>query len=255
MIEGLAARIRCPTCGTDQEVHSAGGSMSCVICASPLGAVSPPASRNGPSEKATASDEPASSPATFELTDVSLFARATAALPSEAEVSAMQPLEIDELLEAEKRAVSSFALVPFWGAWRISQSDLHPFGEKLRLVTLSVLLTLSLIAAAWLALPGAKERSRAEQAQIDSRLEALAQLVRSYRRQYGTYPDEETWQRSAHRGDLRFFDPWGRVYVYRKTNQGFVIGTYGRDGLPGGPNEEQDFFRTFRDAEEIVPRP
>ncbi len=249
MSEGLAARIRCPTCGTDQEVQSAGDSIACVICASPLRAVSTHASRNGPSEKVTPSGEPAPAPATFELTDVSPFARATAALPSEAEASAVQPLEIDELLEAEKRVVSSFALVPFWGAWRISQSDLHPFGEKLRLVTLSVLLTLSLVVVAWLALPSDKERSRTEHAQTNSRLAALAELVRSYRRQYGTYPDEETWQRSAHRGDLRFFDPWGRVYVYQKTNQGFVIGTYGRDGLPGGSHEEQDFFRTFRDAE------
>ena len=37
-------------------------------------------------------------------------------------------------------------------------------------------------------------------------------------------------------------DPWGRAYVYRLSPQedGYVLISYGRDGMPGGEGEDQD---------------
>ncbi len=40
------------------------------------------------------------------------------------------------------------------------------------------------------------------------------------------------------------FDPWGRAYVYKSPGdvnpQGYDLLTYGRDGQPGGTNEDAD---------------
>jgi general secretion pathway protein G len=35
-------------------------------------------------------------------------------------------------------------------------------------------------------------------------------------------------------------DPWGRPYLYRPTDTGFAIISYGKDGQPGGSGENAD---------------
>lgn len=245
MIEASASRIRCPACGTDQDAPRAGHAASCVVCGSSLRPLAKILSGNG-GGTGVLDDTPAE---TFDLADVSPFARATAALPSESEAAGSRPVEIDELREAEKQATSLLAFVPVWGAWKIWQSELHERFEKLRLVVLSLLFVLTLVLALWASWPSREQHLQIEWAKTENQIRTLAGLVREYQRQYGAIPDEDTWQRSANRGDLRFYDLWGRIYLFRKNASGFTIGTYGKGGAAGGSGEEQDFFRTFPNQE------
>jgi len=45
----------------------------------------------------------------------------------------------------------------------------------------------------------------------------------------------------------RILDAWGRPLIYRVSPDGtLVVGTLGKDGLPGGGGEDKDHFETYR---------
>ena len=153
--------------------------------------------------------------------------------------------EVHDLLSVDKRLTSLLAFVPLWGLWRLSRSSQHTPPEKLLLVIASLGVTAILILGAWAALPGAAEHARETRDRIGSQIQGLAGLVREYHRAHAILPDDSVWHRSAANGDLRFYDPWGRVYRYERGPEGFTIGTYGRDGTPGGKGEDTDVSSEF----------
>jgi len=53
------------------------------------------------------------------------------------------------------------------------------------------------------------------------------------------------WHRYAERADPRFYDPWGRPYLYETTDEGISLGSLGRDGVPGGSDDDADTSATF----------
>lgn len=230
-------RIRCAACGTEQEVAQANETGRCVICSNPLFATTGVAQAKeeakvfdlGPKEKSSG------------------LAAATAALlrhdPGHEAVAAL-----NELLAADKRLTSWLALVPLWGAWHVQRSAAHTAEEKLRLAALSIFFGLVLLGGLWSLLPSDQAKLDATRARVDAQIGTLAALVQDYARQHRELPDDTVWQRSAASGDLRFYDPWGHLYRYQREEDGFELGTYGRDGVEGGRNEDADVFRHFSAA-------
>lgn len=183
----------------------------------------------------------------FDVSEGSLTAHA-AALPAEAPITRTQ--EIEEIAAGEKRARSLAALIPVFGLWRVWRSSLHSQGEKIVLGLVSLLVTAAAAYGLWTAIPGAEERSAEVRQKVEQQIQVLGQLVGGYRADQGSWPDSEAWRRSAEMADPRFYDPWGRIYEYALEGGKFTIGTYGRDGRPGGGREDADVFVTFDGAGE-----
>jgi hypothetical protein len=223
-------RVRCPACDTDQEAPEPTAPQRCLVCGSSLGS----AANGAALEAAEAADQP-SLPDVFDLGEGE--GGGDLGIPEEA--PAFHAAELDEIAASEKRATSLVALVPFYGPWRLARSDLHAPEEKLFLGALSTVLSVLVGVLLW-RLAGAPEPATAVHARVAADLERLRALAGQYRREYGSDPDAETWQRSADRADLRFYDPWGRVYRYERAPSGFRIGTLGRDGARGGNAEDAD---------------
>ncbi len=40
----------------------------------------------------------------------------------------------------------------------------------------------------------------------------------------------------------RVMDPWGNPILYKRDRNGYVIACFGRDGIPGGTDEDMDLF-------------
>ncbi|MGH7897343.1 MAG: type II secretion system protein GspG, partial [Candidatus Binatia bacterium] len=232
-VESFSQRIKCPACGTEQELDDARESGCCVICSGRLleaGGEADGNDRRGDPVDPTRGGGRG-------------LAAIAAALRGEA--TRGSAAELNELRMAEKRLTSLFALVPLWGPWNLVQSEVHTPREKTRLASFSILLTLVLVAALSMVPPGARQGLDSTEVRIGSQIEALGALVESYATQHRETPDATVWARSAESGDLRFYDPWGRIYRYDRRESGFTIGTHGRDGVEGGSGEDADFFRDF----------
>jgi hypothetical protein len=234
-----ALSIRCPSCGTEQALVDAGERDLCVICSRPLFATAlaiPPA------------DDPKAEP-------VGRLEMAALAVEISEEILATPPPEqLSELLAVNKRLTSLFTLIPLWGPLRLLRSASHTSREKCALISLSMMLTIALFVGAFLARPSAAERASATRGRIESQIEALHALVESYAAQHpGEWVDENVWQRSAQAGDLRFYDPWGRLYRYQPEGSEFVIGTYGSDGAEGGDGEAADILFRFQPSPPALP--
>lgn len=176
--------------------------------------------------------------------DESALTEAAAALAKQAPKTG-PPAELDDLLTVDKRLTSLLAFVPLWGPWQLSRSSQHTPQEKLLLATASLGVTAILALATWALLPGAAEHVRETRGRIDSQIRVLDGLIQEYYREHGALPDDSVWQRSAS-GDLRFYDPWGRIYRYSPGAEQFAIGTYGREGVPGGKGDDADVSAEFR---------
>lgn len=89
-----------------------------------------------------------------------------------------------------------------------------------------------------------------------AQIEALARALESYRVDNGNYPpsanglialrirpaNQPHWNGPYLQKDVPL-DPWGNAYVYRPTSTGgrdFELLSYGRDGRPGGTDENAD---------------
>jgi general secretion pathway protein G len=94
-----------------------------------------------------------------------------------------------------------------------------------------------------------KGQRTAAQAQISNLESALDQ----YRLSVGKYPKSleglvendsgrDSWDGPYLRGDIPK-DPWGNDYFYQpndKDDKGFVLMSYGQDGVPGGQDDDAD---------------
>jgi hypothetical protein len=155
------------------------------------------------------------------------------------------PAMVGELLKADKRISSFVALVPFVGPWLIQRSEAHTPKEKFWLTWISISLTSLALFGLVSTLPTPEDRLANLHQRIDRETKALGDFANRYHRDHGAYADKATWKRFAERADRRFFDPWGRPYRYEPSSDDFTIGTFGRDGLEGGNDEDADFSANF----------
>lgn len=167
--------------------------------------------------------------------------QALARLVQAGPVSRISPL-IAEILAFDKRVVSLTATIPFAGPWLIARSTVHTPSEKLVLQYVNLVLTVLLVVGIVRSLP---DRSADRRARVKTQIRALAEIAEGYRAQHGSYPDADTWKRTAELPDGRFFDPWGRPYRYEPGPTGVTIGTLGRDGVEGGMDDDDDVFKEF----------
>ncbi len=167
-------------------------------------------------------------------------------LAAAAEVFSKQPPRAGRIRRStpcvfgRQRLTSILSLIPLWGLWRLSRSDQHTPQEMSLLGAASIGLTILLLLGIWTLVPNADERAQAAHEGVRRQIQVLAGLVEDYRKEHGRLPDDSAWQRSAAGADLRFYDPWGKLYRYAPDGEGFTITTHGRDGVPGGRREDED---------------
>jgi len=155
------------------------------------------------------------------------------------------PAKVNELLAADKRVLGVLALVPFVGLWLLQRSDAHSEREKRILTWASLALTGAiLLALVWMIPTNTTLQSRL-QARMQDEMTVLAEVAERYRADHSSYPDASVWHRYAERADPRFYDPWGRPYLYETTDEGISLGSLGRDGVPGGSDDDADTSATF----------
>jgi hypothetical protein len=155
------------------------------------------------------------------------------------------PAKVNELLAADKRVLGFMALVPFIGPLLLQRSDAHSEREKRLLTWISLALTGAILGAlVWMIPTNTTVLSRL-QARMQQEMAVLAGVAERYRSEHGSYPDASIWHRYAERADPRFYDPWGRPYLYETTDEGISLRSLGRDGIPGGSDDDADSSATF----------
>ncbi len=158
------------------------------------------------------------------------------------------PAKVNELLAADKRVLGFMALVPFVGPWLLQRSDAHSEREKRILTWTSLALTGAILGAlVWMIPTNATMLSRL-QARMRQEMTVLAGFAERYQSEHGSYPDASVWRRYAERADPRFYDPWGRPYLYEPTDEGISLRSLGRDGIPDGSDDDADSSATFPQA-------
>ncbi|MGH7822144.1 MAG: type II secretion system protein GspG, partial [Candidatus Binatia bacterium] len=237
----MPSRIRCPACGTEQETAETTG--ACSVCGRALGdggeaAPAPAVEGEGPSGDAGRAD-------VYDLEVRGSLAEHASALPAEAPGLRLE--DLDAIAAGAKRRSSLLALVPVAGLWTIYRSTVHAPREKIVLAAASVVLTAALVLGVRATLPTAEEEHARMHARVRESIGRLRELVEEHRASRGGYPDAETWAASAALADLRFYDPWGRIYLYERPEgaDSYRIGTLGRDGSRGGSGEDADVFVSF----------
>jgi hypothetical protein len=253
-MEGAALRIVCPACGTDQEAASKTDPGTCIICARPLpfpGEVFADVDLTEGTDAAAPPPPPLPARADREESRHARVAEAVAALPQSL---GGEDAHFAEIQAGQRRLTTAAALVPLVGLYWIAKSDLYSPREKARLYALAFLMLALIVGPAYyFGVQSSEERSLEVHQKLESQIQALAPLVEDYRKSNGDYPDARAWSDSAGRGDLRFYDPWGRIYEYVLEDSGYSIGTYGADGKMGGSGENRDFFVTFPRAPAPAP--
>lgn len=160
--------------------------------------------------------------------------------------SSEAPRMVGELLAADKRLSSYFALVPFVGPLLIHRSETHTAKEKFWLTWISIGLTSLALLGLVSTLPTPEDRLASLHHRIDREMKVLGDFADRYHTEHATYPDKAMWRHFAERADPRFYDPWGRPYRYEPSADDVTIATLGRDGLDGGSDEDADFSAHFQ---------
>jgi general secretion pathway protein G len=221
-------KLRCACCGTVQEAELGNRHASCRACTHPLAGSSAASESVSASPRAAPGSQPAprSHHALAELGD-------QAAAPETLRA-------VDEFRTLHGQLTWLETLVPFLGPWLVTRSDISPT-RKHKLQLLAIGFTVLAIAGIVAALPPLAAPPVPLSERVRSQLDVLAHIARAFRDKHGAYPDAGTWKRTANQPDLRFVDPWSRPYDYVPTHDGGVtIGTLGRDGAPGGNDEDAD---------------
>jgi len=155
------------------------------------------------------------------------------------------PAKVNELLAADKRVLGIMGLIPFVGPWLVQRSDAHTEREKRILTWTSLALTGAILGALVWMIPTNTTMLSRLQARMRDEMTVLAGFADRYRSEHGGYPDASAWRRYAERADPRFYDPWGRPYLYEATEAGVSLRSLGRDGKAGGSEDDADVSSTF----------
>jgi general secretion pathway protein G len=94
---------------------------------------------------------------------------------------------------------------------------------------------------------------KGQQTTAASQISNLESALDSYRLDVGRYPESleglvendtgrDAWDGPYLRGALPK-DPWDNDYFYQPGDRDFVLMSYGRDGAPGGEDEDADIGR------------
>jgi hypothetical protein len=158
------------------------------------------------------------------------------------------PAKVNELLAVDKRVLAFIALIPFVGPWLLQRSDAHSDREKRILTWISLALTGAILGALVWMIPTNTTMLSRLQARMQREMTVLVDVAERYRSEHGSYPDASVWRRYAERADPRFYDPWGRPYLYDATDEGISLRSLGRDGVAGGSDEEADMSAAFPQA-------
>jgi hypothetical protein len=155
------------------------------------------------------------------------------------------PAKVNELLAADKRVLGFMALIPFVGPWLLQRSEAHSEREKRILTWISLALTAAILGAFISMIPTNRTLLSRLQARMRDEMTVLAGVVERYRAEHGNYPDDSVWHRYVDRADPRFYDPWGRPYLYETTDEEITLRSLGRDGILGGSDDDADMSATF----------
>src|SRR5438552_2149313 len=120
-----APRVHCASCQTEQEAPR-GGFVVCAGCGKPLG--------DTLSNRVEAA-------AALERSFDETAAEAASALPFEAPKN-QHSRWIGEIWAADKRLLTCLSMIPGWGPWRLSRSELHTRHERQNLTAISLVVTL-----------------------------------------------------------------------------------------------------------------
>ncbi len=76
---------------------------------------------------------------------------------------------------------------------------------------------------------------------VERALTKVGRSVEVYHRERGRYPAnmDELVPRYL---PQRVEDPWGNPIFYKRSSNGYIIACFGKDGIPGGSDEERDLF-------------
>lgn len=222
---------RCVSCGAEGDAQAAAEPGRCLRCDLARAA----REGEGPSPVETLAGPDLASRLRFlERKQQVLAELLSAGPPSEG------PKMIESLNAGEKRRDSLLAFVPLVGPWLIQRSRHLERKEKQTLTALSLGLTLVIFAVIWTLMPNAADRLASLRERMQLEMQVLGDVVERYRLEHGSYPDEATWKWFAKRADGRFFDPWGRPYLYEPHVDGVTLRTLGRDGREGGSGKDAD---------------
>src|SRR5262249_9350538 len=151
---------------------------------------------------------------------------------------------VAELLSTEKRMTTLSALVPVIGPWRLLQSTEHTAQEKRRLTGMSAALTGALVAAFVASVTTTSEVATIRQ-RVESDAGRLDGVVEDFRSHNGRSPSQEEFRESLTEAQMSLFDPWGRPYFYQPGPMTVTFGSLGKDGTPGGVDQDADVAETF----------
>lgn len=108
---------------------------------------------------------------------------------------------------------------------------------------MAVVLIIGLLIAA-VGGPIMKALSGGSKTAIHMNITNLEESVQLYKMQKFRYPDswEDCLNEDYINGGAIPLDPWGAEFFYEPPTDGdnYIIGSYGRDGVPGGEDEDAD---------------
>jgi hypothetical protein len=247
MAEGVEAdnagaeRVTCLYCGA--EIGSAPSAVRglCVPCAARVLPARP--AKQGVNGHSAPLPTPVNAPEPRRSLRATHLAEAVAELANVPGSAA--PAKVSELLAADKRVLGFMALVPFVGLWLLHRSDAHSEREKRILTWISLAFTGGILGAFVSMIPTNTTLLSRLDARMRAEMTVLATVAERYRAEHGSFPDASAWHRYAERADPRFYDPWGRPYLYETTDEGISLRSLGRDGIPGGSDDDADSSATF----------
>jgi len=151
---------------------------------------------------------------------------------------------LEEIHSANRRLRALVAFVPFLGPWLVGRLDGMRGQDRAKLMRLSVGISAA-VALGIVAIPVLERLSSGTlRERLDSEIRVLGNIAETYKVEHEAYPSGQVWQGSVQQTDPRFFDPWGRPYLYHSADGHITIGTFGHDGVEGGSGDDADFFAT-----------